>query len=135
MQDAFLVSEPKRYFKRERDLQVFLFESNIVFTKREEIAPKKIRYAYKDSMLLCEVHVVEHVEGDNTKFGLRKGSLPHQTDLTTVLKTSTEANRIRWVRTLRDLKMDMKKSSITGVWSHLHAMQLFMLQYLPAILL
>lgn len=52
MQDAFIVSEPKRYFKREREMQIFLFESNIVFTKREEISPKRIRYVYKDSMLV-----------------------------------------------------------------------------------
>lgn len=52
MQDTFIVSEPKRYFKREREMQIFLFESNIVFTKREEISPKHIRYVYKDSMLV-----------------------------------------------------------------------------------
>uniref|UniRef100_A0A915CLZ6 Uncharacterized protein n=1 Tax=Ditylenchus dipsaci TaxID=166011 RepID=A0A915CLZ6_9BILA len=112
MQDSFVVYEPKRYFKPNRDLQVFLFESNIVFTKKEEIAPKKIRYAYKDSILLCELHVVEHVEGDNTKFGLRKGSQPHQNDMTSVLKANNENSRMRWVKTLRDLKMDMKKASI-----------------------
>nr|CAD2179531.1 unnamed protein product [Meloidogyne enterolobii] len=35
MQDIFLVSEPKRYFKREREFQLFLFESNIVFAKEK----------------------------------------------------------------------------------------------------
>lgn len=52
MQDAFLVTEPKRFFTREREMQVFLFESNIVFTKREEITLKKIRYVLKDSLLV-----------------------------------------------------------------------------------
>jgi uncharacterized protein (DUF2164 family) len=52
MQDTFLVSEPKRYFKRERELQVFLFESNIVFTKKEELVSKKTGYVFKDSMLV-----------------------------------------------------------------------------------
>jgi len=54
MQDTFLVSEPKRYFKRERELQIFLFESNIVFTKKEELASKKTGYVYKDSMLVID---------------------------------------------------------------------------------
>uniref|UniRef100_A0A914I119 Triple functional domain protein n=1 Tax=Globodera rostochiensis TaxID=31243 RepID=A0A914I119_GLORO len=97
MQDTFLVSEPKRYFKRERELQVFLFESNIVFTKKEELSSKKMGYVYKDSILLREVHVVEHIEGDITKFGLRKSAFPHQNDQnTTVLKANSEAVRISW---------------------------------------
>lgn len=52
IQDTFSVSEPKRYFKRERELHVFLFESNIVFAKKEELNSKKMGYAYKDSMLV-----------------------------------------------------------------------------------
>ena len=52
--DIFLVSEPKRYFKREREFQIFLFESNIVFTKREELTSKKTGYVFKDSMLVSK---------------------------------------------------------------------------------
>lgn len=54
MQDAFVM--PPRYFKREREVQVFLFESNIVFTKREDIAPRRFRYVYKESMLVGDVN-------------------------------------------------------------------------------
>lgn len=57
---------------------------------------------------------MEHVEGDNTKFGLRKGSHPQNNDMTSIMKSSSETNRMLWVKTLRDLKMDMKKASITG---------------------
>uniref|UniRef100_A0A915MQR7 Uncharacterized protein n=2 Tax=Meloidogyne incognita group TaxID=654580 RepID=A0A915MQR7_MELJA len=115
MQDIFLVSEPKRYFKREREFQIFLFESNIVFTKREELSSKKTGYVFKDSMLLRELHVVEHIEGDNTKFGLRKSAFPYQNDQnTTVLKANTEAQRILWVKTLRDLKMDIGRHKTGG---------------------
>uniref|UniRef100_A0A1I8BRB2 PH domain-containing protein n=1 Tax=Meloidogyne hapla TaxID=6305 RepID=A0A1I8BRB2_MELHA len=115
MQDTFLVSEPKRYFKREREFQIFLFESNIVFTKREELSSKKIGYVFKDSMLLRELHVVEHIEGDNTKFGLRKSAFPYQNDQnTTVVKANTEAQRILWVKTLRDLKMDIGRHKTVG---------------------
>ncbi|KAI1721835.1 rhoGEF domain-containing protein [Ditylenchus destructor] len=65
-----------------------------------------------ESYELCEIHVVEHVEGDNTKFGLRKGAQPHQNDMTSVLKANSETTRMLWVKTLRDLKMDIKKPSI-----------------------
>lgn len=47
MQDTFIVSQPKRYFGRDKDRQVFLFESNIVFTKKEELPSKKFRYMCK----------------------------------------------------------------------------------------
>ncbi|KAL3119628.1 hypothetical protein niasHT_006714 [Heterodera trifolii] len=108
MQDSFLVSEPKRYFKRERELQVFLFESNIVFTKKEEMGSKKMGYVHKDSFLLREIHVVEHIEGDNSKFGLRKSAFPYQNDQnTTVLKANSETVRIAWVKMLRDLKLEI----------------------------
>uniref|UniRef100_A0A915NCS1 PH domain-containing protein n=1 Tax=Meloidogyne floridensis TaxID=298350 RepID=A0A915NCS1_9BILA len=109
------ISEPKRYFKREREFQIFLFESNIVFTKREELSSKKTGYVFKDSMLLRELHIVEHIEGDNTKFGLRKSAFPYQNDQnTTVLKANTEAQRILWVKTLRDLKMDIGRHKTGG---------------------
>lgn len=53
LQDPFVVSEPKRMFKRgEKEMQVFLFESCIVFTKREELPNKKIRYVYKNKYMV-----------------------------------------------------------------------------------
>ena len=64
---------------------------------------------------LREIHVVEHIDADNTKFGLRKSAAPYQRDhYTTVLKANTESQRILWVKTLRDLKMDIgrQKTSI-----------------------
>lgn len=60
---------------------------------------------------LYEVHIVEHVDGDSTKFGLRKGSMPH-TEMLTVLKANNQATRIQWVKALRELMHDMKKLSI-----------------------
>lgn len=54
---------------------------------------------------------MEHVEGDNTKFGLRRGSLPNN-DNTTIFKAKDEPNRILWVKTLREIMHDMKKLSI-----------------------
>lgn len=72
MQDAFLVSEPKRYFKREKEQQVFLFESNIVFTKKEELPSKKVRYVFKDRLLVnhCVLFYVGWINFSCTKFTL-----------------------------------------------------------------
>lgn len=53
------------------------------------------------------MHIVEHVEGDNTKFGLRKRTQAHQNDSTIILRTNTEANRVVWVKTLRNLIVDL----------------------------
>lgn len=111
MSDTFTVFEPKRYFKRDREFHVFLFESNLILCKKEELPTKKVRYIYKNHIMLCEVHIVEHVEGDNTKFGLRRGSLPN-TDNTTIFKSKDEPNRILWVKTLREMMHDMKKISL-----------------------
>jgi hypothetical protein len=111
MQDTFIVSESKRYFRRDREkeMQIFLFESNIVFTKKEELPTKKIRYLNKYCYLLSDIHIVEHIEGDPTKFGLRKGSTP-QSDQTTILKATSEENRKLWVKTIREriLEFPMK---------------------------
>lgn len=49
---------------------------------------------------------MEHIEGDTTKFGLRKGSLP-QGDHTTILKASSEESRKLWVVKIRELIMNM----------------------------
>lgn len=48
------------------------------------------------------MHIVEHIEGDPNKFGLRKGSLP-QGDQTTVLKAASEEHKKQWIKTLREL--------------------------------
>ncbi|KAI6208362.1 hypothetical protein M3Y96_00107200 [Aphelenchoides besseyi] len=106
MQDSMIVSESKRYFRRDKELQVFLFESNILFAKKEELPMKKIRYLCKFRYFLSDLHIVEHIEGDAAKFGLRKGSLP-QGDQTTVLKAQTEESKKHWVKTLRELVLLM----------------------------
>lgn len=120
MQDAFVVLQPKRYFGREKERQVFLFESNIVFTKKEELPTKKIRYLCKYHYLvsffiqnntnffqLSDIHIVEHIEGDPTKFGLRKGSNPQGDQNTTILKASSEESRKLWVMKIREMILEM----------------------------
>ncbi|KAI6182062.1 Kalirin [Aphelenchoides bicaudatus] len=107
MTETFVVSEPKRYFGRDKERQVFLFESNIVFAKKEELPSKKFRYLCKYRYLLSDIHIVEHVEGgDQTKFGLRKGNLT-QSDNTTILKASSEESRRQWLIKIRELILEM----------------------------
>ncbi|CAD5206407.1 unnamed protein product [Bursaphelenchus okinawaensis] len=105
LQDAFVVTEPKRVFKKEKELQVFLFESIIVFAKKEELPNRKIRYLYKYKYLTTDINVVEHVGSDgDLRFGLRKGNLPQSEAI--ILKTNTHENRNLWVRTLRALTLN-----------------------------
>ncbi|KAK0425243.1 hypothetical protein QR680_009099 [Steinernema hermaphroditum] len=101
MQDTFTVCEPKHYFKKGRERQVFLFECCVVFTKKIE-ANSKIAYVYKNRLMINEIHICEHIEGDSTKFGLRQGSAP-SSDQRTDLKASSEANKVLWVRKIREL--------------------------------
>ena len=42
MQDVFRVMEPKKLFKKERVMQVFLFEKLIVLAKREVTSKKSV---------------------------------------------------------------------------------------------
>lgn len=84
-----------------------MFESNIVFTKKEELPSKKVRYLFKSRYLLSDIHIVEHIEGDPTKFGLRKGTLPQSGDQNTIiLKASSEENRKQWLVKIRELSYD-----------------------------
>ncbi|CAD5209163.1 unnamed protein product [Bursaphelenchus xylophilus] len=93
LQDTFTVTEPKRVFKKEKELQ------------KEELPNRKIRYIYKYKYLTTDVSVVEHVgsDGDN-RFALRKGSLPQSEAV--ILKTNTSENRNLWVKTLRTLTLN-----------------------------
>ncbi|TKR93467.1 hypothetical protein L596_007920 [Steinernema carpocapsae] len=102
MQDAFTVCEPKQYFKKARERQVFLFECCVVFAKKIEVSSKITKYVYKSRLMINEIHVCEHIEGDSTKFGLRQGSAPNS-DQRTDLKASSEANKVLWVRKIREL--------------------------------
>ncbi|CAB3408479.1 unnamed protein product [Caenorhabditis bovis] len=104
IQDMLTVWEPRAYFKgRGKERQVFLFELAIVFAKRLEISPKNVRYVIKGKPLpLSEVSVVEHVEGDTARFGLRVGTVASN-DNRTDLKASSEKTKVMWVRKIREL--------------------------------
>ncbi|ULU11864.1 hypothetical protein L3Y34_015326 [Caenorhabditis briggsae] len=103
-QDVLTVWEPRAYFKgRGKERQVFLFDLSIVFAKRIETSPKNFKYVIKGKPLpLSDVSIVEHVEGDSCRFGLRVGS-NHSNDNRTDLKASTESTKVKWVLKIREL--------------------------------
>ncbi|MFH4976532.1 hypothetical protein AB6A40_003241 [Gnathostoma spinigerum] len=102
MQEAFQVWDPKAYFKKGRDRQVFLFELAIVFSKKIELSTRAIRYVYKNHLMLAEINVCEHVEGDSTKFALRQGSMT-SSEYRTDLKAASEQCKVHWVKKIREL--------------------------------
>ncbi|KAK6009411.1 hypothetical protein OSTOST_25653 [Ostertagia ostertagi] len=79
MQDLLTVWEPRNYFNKAKgkDRQVFLFEQAIVIAKKVEFTPKNVKYIIKGKPIpLADVSVVEHVEGDPCRFGLRVSFFP-----------------------------------------------------------
>ncbi|EGT32660.1 hypothetical protein CAEBREN_02058 [Caenorhabditis brenneri] len=107
-QDTLTVWEPRAYFKgRGKERQVFLFDLSIVFAKRFEISPKNFKYVIKGKPLpLSEVSIVEHVEGDSCRFGLRVGTVSSN-DNRTDLKASSENTKVKWVLKIRELTTGM----------------------------
>ncbi|KAM3722372.1 Kalirin [Dirofilaria immitis] len=102
MQESFLVWDPKAYFKKGRERQVFLFELCVVFAKKTELSSRAIKYTYKTHLMLAEINVCEHVEGDSSKFALRQGNEPN-TEMRTELKATNEQCKVHWVKKIREL--------------------------------
>lgn len=100
--------EPRAYFKgRGKERQVFLFDISIVFAKRIEVSPKNIKYVIKGKPLpLSEVSIVEHVEGDTCRFGLRVGTVSSN-DNRIDLKANNHHTKVKWVQKIRDLTAGM----------------------------
>ena len=115
LQDAFTVWDPKQLIKKGRDRHVFLFDLCVIFAKKAftmadngQPQPGKFRYVYKNRLLvsssldlsqahivqLAEINVTEHIEGDETKFGLWTGQNVPANDMRTIMKV-----RIIYART------------------------------------
>ncbi|CCD63884.1 CRAL-TRIO domain-containing protein [Caenorhabditis elegans] len=107
-QDTLTFWEPRAYFKgRGKERQVFLFDISIVFAKRIEVSPKNIKYVIKGKPLpLSEVSIVEHVEGDTCRFGLRVGTVSSN-DNRIDLKANNHHTKVKWVQKIRDLTAGM----------------------------
>uniref|UniRef100_A0AC34F992 DH domain-containing protein n=1 Tax=Panagrolaimus sp. ES5 TaxID=591445 RepID=A0AC34F992_9BILA len=131
MADEFVVTEPKRVFKREKEYQVFLFETSILLTKKEKNEKNSMRYVFKDQIMLNDVHLVEHlndvhlvehVDNGKNKFGLRKLNVVSSSDNTTIFKAINEKVQLQWIKKLREFTVAIdpnqdpslsKKSSTT----------------------
>uniref|UniRef100_A0A0N4ZX98 CRAL-TRIO domain-containing protein n=1 Tax=Parastrongyloides trichosuri TaxID=131310 RepID=A0A0N4ZX98_PARTI len=111
MQENFVVSDNKHLFKKARERQVFLFELCIIFTKKIEVTPKIHKYVIKDKLMLSDVSIREHVEGDICKFSLRMGNLPNS-DMSIDLKSKTEKSKMIWIKKIRDLMQGLLQYNI-----------------------
>ncbi|CEF64494.1 Kalirin [Strongyloides ratti] len=111
MQETFLVSDNKHLFKKARERQVFLFELCIIFAKKIEVTPKIHKYVTKDKLMLADVSIREHVEGDICKFSLRMGNLPNS-DMSIDLKSKTEKSKMIWIKRIRDLMQGLLQYNI-----------------------
>ncbi|VDL78284.1 unnamed protein product [Nippostrongylus brasiliensis] len=108
MQDLLTVWEPRNYFNKAKgkDRQVFLFEQAIVIAKKMELTPKNVKYIIKGKPIpLSDVSVVEHVEGDACRFGLRIGTVAsneNRIDLRSAPQPKEDV-KIMWVKRIREL--------------------------------
>ncbi|KAK6730193.1 hypothetical protein RB195_006949 [Necator americanus] len=109
MQDLLTVWEPRNYFNKAKgkERQVFLFEQAVVIAKKVEFTPKNVKYIIKGKPVpLADVSVVEHVEGDSCRFGLRIGTVAsneNRIDLRSAPQPKEEV-KIMWVKRIRELK-------------------------------
>ncbi|VDK41952.1 unnamed protein product [Anisakis simplex] len=111
MQESFVVWDPKAYFKKGRERQVFLFELCVVFAKKIELSTRAVKYVYKSRLMLGEINVCEHVEGDPSKFALRQGSVP-SSELRTELKAANEQCKVHWVKKIRELMQGLMTANL-----------------------
>ncbi|VDP01091.1 unnamed protein product [Heligmosomoides polygyrus] len=108
MQDLLTVWEPRNYFNKAKgkERQVFLFEQAIVIAKKMEFTPKNVKYIIKGKPIpLADVSVVEHVEGDPCRFGLRIGTVAsneNRIDLRSAPQPKEDV-KIMWVKRIREL--------------------------------
>ncbi|VDM59065.1 unnamed protein product, partial [Angiostrongylus costaricensis] len=120
MQDLLTVWEPRNYFNKTKgkERQVFLFEQAIVIAKKMEFSTKNVKYIIKGKPIpLVDVSVVEHVEGDACRFGLRIGTVAsneNRIDLRSAPQPKEEV-KIMWVKRIRELTQALLPLSINSL--------------------
>ncbi|KAL5006006.1 hypothetical protein ScPMuIL_017164 [Solemya velum] len=102
LQDNFTVWDPKQLIKKGRERHIFLFDMCLIFAKDVKDSNGKTKYQYKFKLMISEVNVTEHIEGDETKFALWTGRVPI-TDYKIILKASSLETKQQWVKKLREL--------------------------------
>ncbi|BFZ15658.1 hypothetical protein BsWGS_18696 [Bradybaena similaris] len=102
LQDNFTVWDPKQLIKKGRDRHLFLFDVCLVFSKEVKDSSGKSKYIYKFKLMISEINVTEHIEGDETKFALWTGRAPIS-DYRIILKASSLDTKQQWVKKMREL--------------------------------
>ncbi|ESO86296.1 hypothetical protein LOTGIDRAFT_220800 [Lottia gigantea] len=102
LQDNFTVWDPKQLIKKGRDRHIFLFDVCLVFGKEVKDSTGKSKYVFKFKLMISEINVTEHIEGDETKFALWTGRAPIS-DYRIILKASSLETKQQWVKKMREL--------------------------------
>uniref|UniRef100_A0A0X3PU00 Triple functional domain protein n=1 Tax=Schistocephalus solidus TaxID=70667 RepID=A0A0X3PU00_SCHSO len=104
VQDQFTVWEPKQLIKKGRERRVFLFDFCLVLAKECPVAPgdHKMKYQFKSRVLLADLNITEHIEGDQCKFALWTGRVPPVNDGRLVFKAQNLEVKQTWVRAIRE---------------------------------
>ncbi|XP_067937757.1 triple functional domain protein-like isoform X2 [Watersipora subatra] len=103
LQDKFTLWDPKKgILKKGRERQIFLFEECVVFAK-ENSESGKIKYTYKTRLLISQISVTEHIEGDQCKFALWTGSVPTMCETKIILRAQNLDSKQNWVTKIRHL--------------------------------
>lgn len=116
-QDSLTVWESKSLIKgKGKERQVFLFELALAIMKKStDGGTNRTRYFLKGKPIpLTEVTVVEHIEGDACKFGLRLGEFG-VTDNRMELRAKSESEKISWIRRLRECIHEPSLSALSLV--------------------
>lgn len=102
LQDKFVIWDPKHIIKKGRERQIFLFEDCILFAK-EVTENGSTKYQYKSRLLISEIGVTEHIEGDECKFSLWTGVVPTLADVKVLIKCQALDVKQQWVMKIRQL--------------------------------
>ncbi|KAK3594846.1 hypothetical protein CHS0354_005769 [Potamilus streckersoni] len=102
LQDNFTVWDPKQLIKKGRERHIFLFDMCLIFAKESKDSNGKTKYMYKFKMMISEINITEHIEGDATKIALWTGRVPIS-EYKIVLKASSLEVKQQWVKKLREL--------------------------------
>ncbi|KAL8603862.1 hypothetical protein ACOMHN_049681 [Nucella lapillus] len=102
LQDAFTVWDPKQIIRKGRERRLFLFDVCLLFSKEVKDSSGKSKYMYKFKMMISEINITEHIEGDETKLALWTGRAPIS-DYRIILKASSLDVKQQWVKKMREL--------------------------------
>lgn len=58
LQDAFSVWDPKQLIRKGRERHIFLFELYLLFTKEVKDSAGKVKYMYKNKLMVSKVFIV-----------------------------------------------------------------------------